>query len=110
MGCVASISAVLASPPTGTGQDGAHPAVSDEYWAIIRGRTLSSMMGIVVGALGIRGAYSLSTRTIRLYFVGLMMCAALALALRIQLLIDIILGKVGSMRTPFSTTAALYEQ
>lgn len=91
--CLASISAAMASPGGGAG-DTAHPALPTEYWMLVRGRSLSSVMGIVVGALGIRGSQSLSTQTIKMYFVGLVMCAIVAMVIRIEVLYDVISGKV----------------
>lgn len=102
--CLASVSTVLSAPGAGGGSTGsgnggsAHPSLPDEYWFLVKGRTVSSVMGIVVGTLGIRGSQSLSTRTIRLYFVGLVMCAIVAMAIRIEVFYDIVTGKVGGSR------------
>jgi len=68
--------------------------IPQEYWFLIKGRTVSSLMGIVVGVLGIRGAQSLNLQTIKLYFVGLVMCAIVAMGLKIQVLFDIVNGEV----------------
>lgn len=83
----------MAAPEAGKG-DGVHPALSSEYWVLVRGRGVSSIMGIVVGTLGVRGSQSLSTQTIRMYSVGLVMCAIVAMVIRIEVLVDIVTGKV----------------
>ncbi|CBN76955.1 conserved unknown protein [Ectocarpus siliculosus] len=98
--CLASISTVLSVPgaaggSTGGGNGGsAHPSLPGEYWFLVKGRTLSSVMGIVVGTLGVRGSQSLNTHTIRWYFVGLVMCAIVAMAIRIEVFYDIVTGKI----------------
>ncbi len=86
-------------PALGAGK-GADADVPDEYWFLIKGRTVSSLMGIAVGVLGIRGAQSLNLQTIKLYFAGLVACAIVAMGLRIQVLFDILNGRVsGRVRT-----------
>lgn len=52
------------------------------------------MMGIVVGMLGVRGSHSLNTQTIKMYYVGLVMCAIVSMVIRVEVLFDIIAGKV----------------
>lgn len=84
----------MTAPEAGDGGDG-HPALPSEYWDLVRARSFSSVMGIVVAVFGIRGSHSLSTQTIHIYFVGLVMCAAVAMVIRIGVLIDIITDKVG---------------
>ncbi|CAM9450146.1 unnamed protein product, partial [Ectocarpus sp. 4 AP-2014] len=98
--CLASISTVLSAPGAGGGSNGggnggsAHPSLPGEYWFLVKGRTFSSVMGIVVGTLGVRGSQSLNTNTIRWYFVGLVMCAIVAMAIRIEVFYDIVTGKI----------------
>ena len=89
-----NVSAALTAPEAGEGGDG-HPALPSEYWDLVRARGFSSVLGIVVGVLGIRGSHSLSTQTIQIYYVGLVMCAIVAMVIRIGVLIDIIADKVG---------------
>lgn len=79
---------------SGGGDGGAYAELPDEFWVLIKGRIVSSLMGIVVGVLGIRGSQSLNTRTIKLYFVGLVMCAIVAMVIRIEVFVDIVTGKV----------------
>lgn len=98
MECLARISAAMGSPATGRG-DGVHRPLPPEYWVLVRGRTVSSIMGIVVGVLGVRGSQSLSTRTIKMYFVGLVMCAIVAMTIRTEVLFDVMSGKVGQCTT-----------
>eukprot|EP00904_Undaria_pinnatifida_P007381 jgi/Undpi1/3773/HiC_scaffold_16.g07142.m1 len=88
-----SVSAAMTAPEAGDGGDG-HPALPSEYWDLVRARSFSSVMGIVVAVFGIRGSHSLSTQTIHIYFVGLVMCAAVAMVIRIGVLIDIITDKI----------------
>ncbi|CAB1098530.1 unnamed protein product [Ectocarpus sp. CCAP 1310/34] len=98
--CLASTSTVLSVPGAGGGSTGgdnggsAHPSLPGEYWFLVRGRTLSSVMGIVVGTLGVCGSQSLNTHTIRWYFVGLVMCAIVAMAIRIEVFYDTVTGKI----------------
>lgn len=49
--CLASISAAMTSPAEGHRDDSHHP-LSSEYWMLVRGRSVSSVLGIVVGVLG----------------------------------------------------------
>lgn len=69
----------------------------DEYWVLVRARAVSSIMGIVVGLLGIRGSQSLSTQTMKLYLAGLVMCAIVAMVIRVEVFFDIVAGQVGSL-------------
>ncbi|CAM9481548.1 unnamed protein product, partial [Hapterophycus canaliculatus] len=102
LGCLASISAAASTSTTGdngdSGEAGEGEAqqliLSDEYWALEQARAVSSAMGIVVGLVGIRSSQSLSIRTIKIYLVGLVMCALVAMAIRIQMFFDIISGKL----------------
>eukprot|EP00903_Cladosiphon_okamuranus_P013551 g12622.t2 len=99
--CLASVSAAMSysgapgnGGESGGGDGGPYTELPDEYWVLIKGRIISSLMGIVVGVLGIRGSQSLNTQTIKMYFVGLVMCAIVAMAIRIEVLVDIISGKI----------------
>lgn len=76
------------------GDGGPYADLPDEYWVLIKGRSVSSLMGIVVGVLGIRGSQSLNTQTIKMYFLGLIVCAIVAMMIRIQVFIDVVTGKV----------------
>ncbi|CAN0361784.1 unnamed protein product [Pylaiella littoralis] len=98
--CVASMSAVIGSSgAAGRGGDSggssnAHTEIPDEYWVLLRGRSVASLMGIVVGMLGVRGSQSLNTQTIKMYYVGLVMCAVVSIVIRIEVLFDIIAGRI----------------
>lgn len=81
---------------SGGGDGGTYAELPDEYWVLVKGRSISSLMGIVVGVLGIRGSQSLNARTIKMYFVGLVMCAIVAMVIRIEVFVDIITGKVSA--------------
>ncbi|CAM9784422.1 unnamed protein product [Scytosiphon promiscuus] len=102
VGCLASVSAVASSTSTagdgeGEGAGGTeapHLVLPDEYWVLVRARAVSGTMGIVVGMLGMRGSQSLSTQTIKMYLAGLVMCAIVAMAIRVQVFFDIIAGKL----------------
>lgn len=102
--CLASMSAVMGSAgaATGGGNSGGggsntHTEIPDEYWVLVRGRSVASLMGVVVGVLGVRGAHSLSTQTLQMYYVGLVMCAIVSIVIRVEVLVDIIAGKVSGV-------------
>lgn len=118
--CLASMSAAVSYPgaagnggDSGGGDGGAYTELPDEYWVLIKGRSVSSLMGIVVGVLGIRGSQSLNSQTIKMYFVGLVMCAIVAMVIRIEVFVDIITGKVsvtmrpGALAKPLELTSRL---
>lgn len=99
--CLASVSAAMSYPgaagnggDSGGGDGSAYAEIPDEFWVLIKERSVSSLMGVVVGVLGIRGSQSLNTRTIKMYFVGLVLCAIVAMVIRLEVFIDIISGKV----------------
>ena len=81
----------MASSGSDKGDD-AQPALS-EYWNLMRSRSVSSVLGIAVGLLGVRGSHSLSAQTIRLYLAGMVMCAVIAVSIQIENIFDLATGK-----------------
>lgn len=50
---------------------------------------------------GVRGSQSLDLRTIKLYCFGLVVCAIVAISIRIEVLYDVFSGKVRDSRVNF---------
>lgn len=83
----------MASSGGGKGDD-SRLVLSPDEWNLVRDRTISSVVGIVVGLLGVYGALSLSTRIIRIYLAGLAMCFVIAMYIQLEFLFDVSTGKV----------------